>query len=338
MADLPQIDALTAQDVAAILRVNKNTIYGLAKAGTLPSYNVGRKLRFSLDDVQTYIDSTRGARQQRMSAPGETEAAPGETEAAPGGPAQIPRPSRGAAGPSGDPAASGRYILGGRDVILDLLANCLAAAGIRALRSYDSGLQELGELYLGRAHAAVIHLWDGSSDSYNLPYVKRLVPGMPVIVLHLATRRQGLLVRRRNPLGLSTWSDLVRRPVTLANREKGSGSRVLLDEHLRLLEADPYAIRGYEREIVSELAQGTLIVRGDADVGIGTSRAAEQLRGLDFRPLQTERLALVIAKTQATKRLIGTVRGMLGGETFRGELATLPGYDLAHMGHRLYET
>ena len=123
-------------------------------------------------------------------------------------------------------------------------------------------------LYLGGVQAAAVDLWDGSTDSHNLPYVRRLVPGTPVVVLHLASRWQGLLVRKDDPLGLRTWSDLVHTPVVLMNREKGSGPRVLLDEHLRLLEADPYAIRGYEREIVSDLAQGMLIARGDADVGV----------------------------------------------------------------------
>ena len=256
----------------------------------------------------------------------------------PGGPPR-PRPaSQGAASRDRDPITAGACIIGGRDTTLDILANYLSAAGIRALRSYQSGYQELVELYLGRLHAAAIHLWDGSTDSYNLPYVKRLVPGTPVVVLHLATRSQGLLVKKRNPLGLGTWSDLVRRPVVLANRDKGSGSRVLLDEHLRLLEAKPHAIKGYEREIVSELAQGTLIARGGADVGIGTRRVFEQMGGLDYRPLQTESLALVIAKTPATERLIRTVRDLLGSEIFERELAALPGYDFAQTGHRLYET
>ncbi|HUK77180.1 MAG TPA: helix-turn-helix transcriptional regulator [Thermoleophilia bacterium] len=331
MADTPQIDVLTAQEVASILQVSRNTVYGLARAGTLPSYNVGRKLRFSLEDVQTYIDASRSARQRPAPAPLDTRAAPS-------GSTQPPARARRAVGRNGDPIASGAYIIGGRDVALDLLANYLSAAGIRALRSYQSGYQELVELYLGRVHAASVHLWDGASDSYNLPYVKRLVPGTPVVVLHLATRSQGLLVKRRNPLGLSKWSDLVRRPVVLANREKGSGSRVLLDEHLRLLEADPYAIEGYEREVVSELAQGTLIARGGADVGVGTRRVSDQLRGLDFRPLQTERLALVIAKTPATERFIRMVRGLLASELFAGELAALSGHDFAQMGHRLYET
>lgn len=319
MADLPRIDVLTAQDVAAILKVNKNTVYNLAKAGTLASYNVGRKLRFTLEDVQAYIEASRSARREG---------------AAPGGPVAVENDD----GRHVESAAAGAFVVGGHDMVLDILANYLSAAGVRVLRSYRSGYRELVALYTGQIQAAAVHLWDSSTGSYNLPYVKRLVPGTPVVVLHLATRWQGLLVRKGNPLGLRGWADLVHEPVVLANREKGSGSRVLLDEQLRMLEADPYAIKGYEREIVSDLAQGALVARGGADVGIGTERVFHQITGLDYLPLQEERLALVIAKTAATVRVIRTVRDLLRSEMFRHELVALPGCDFAHMGARLYET
>jgi putative molybdopterin biosynthesis protein len=333
MADVPRIDVLTALEVAAILQVNRNTVYDLAKAGTLASYNVGRKLRFTLDDVQAFIDASRTSR------PAGASAAAGEHGGA--APTGAPLdPSMRVAPRSGDagPAAPGAFVIGGRDMLLDMLANYLAAAGVRVLRSYRSCYRELVSLYFGEVRAAAVHLWDGSSGNYNLPYVKRLVPGTPVVVLHLATRTQGLLVRRNNPLGLRTWSDLARRPLVLANRERGSGSRVLLDEHLRMLEADPSQIKGYGREIASDLTQGALIAGGGADVGIGTERVSHQIDGLDYLPLQTEHLALVIAKTEALERTIRTVRGLLGTEMLRRELVALPGYDLARLGSKLYET
>lgn len=323
MADLPHIGVLTADDVAAILQVTKNTVYGLAKTGTLPSYNVGRKLRFDLDDVQAYITAAKGARRTG----GAT------SHAAPGG--ATPHAAHAGATSS---IADGAFVLGGRDLLLDVLANYLANAGIRVLRSYESGYRELVSLYLGRVQGAVIHLWDSSSGTYNLPFVKRLAPGTPVMVLQLATRSQGLLVRHGNPLGLRGWADLVRTPLTLANRERGSGARVLLDERLRLLEADPFQIEGYGREIVSDLAQGTLVARGGADVGVGVERVCHQIAGLDHVPLQTERLDLVLAKTATTARVIRAVRGFLASEMFRSELVTLPGYDFTHLGARLYET
>jgi putative molybdopterin biosynthesis protein len=322
MAGSLRSGVLTADDVASILQVNKNTVYGLAKAGDLRSYSVGRKLRFDLEDVQAYIEAAKEARRG-----GGASAAPGASTAAPA-----------AAAPARPSIAEGAFVLGGRDLVLDILANYLANAGIRVLRSYESGYRELVSLYLGRSQAAAVHLWDSSSGKYNLPYVKRLAPGTPVLVLHLATRTQGLLVRRDNPLGLRGWADLVRAPVTLANRERGSGARVLLDEKLRLLEADPYRIEGYEREVVSDLAQGTLIAKGDADAGVGVERVSHQIAGLDHLPLQTERLDLVLVKTPGTARVIRAVRGFLASEMFRSELVSLPGYDFAHLGAKLYET
>jgi putative molybdopterin biosynthesis protein len=328
LVDGPYEDVLTADDVAVILQVNKNTVYGLAKAGTLPSYNVGRKLRFSLDDVRAYIEAAKGERRRAGSA---TSGAP--PVAGPALQAAAAHRADAAA-----PLAQGAFVIGGRDLLLDILANYLSTVGIRVLRSYENGYRELVSLYEGRVQAAAVHLWDSSSDTYNLPYVKRLVPGTPVVVLHLATRAQGLLVRRDNPLGLRGWPDLVHTPLVLANRERGSGARVLLDEKLRMLEADPFGIEGYEREIASALVQGTLIARGGADAGIGTERVFHQIEGLDYVPLQTERLALVIAKTPETRRTIRAVRGFLGSDMFRGELISLPGYDFTRLGAKLYET
>lgn len=334
MSGVRKIEVLTAEDVAAILQVNKNTIYGLARAGTLPSYNVGRKLRFSLGDVEAYVAAAKDARRR-----GTAAAAPaGQDDATPAAPvARDGAPSPTEAAGTGR-IAQGAFVIGGRDLLLDILANYLSAAGIRVLRSYESGYRELVSLYAGRVQAAAVHLWDSSSDRYNLPFVKRLVPGTPVVVLHLATRTQGLLVKQDNPLGLRGWPDLVHASPVLANRERGSGARVLLDEKLRMLEADPYRIEGYEREIVSDLAQGTLIAKGGADVGVGTESVFHRIAGLDYVPLQTERLDLVMAKTPETGRTIRAVRGFLGSEMFRNELIALPGYDLSHLGAKLYET
>lgn len=310
IAATSHIDLLTAQEVARVLRVNKNTVYGLAKTGELRSLHVGRKLRFALDDVQTYIAVERSDRTTSARSAAETAA----------------------------PHAAGAFVIGGHDMILDMLANYLSAAGVHVLRSYRSGYEELVALYLGRVQAAAIHLWDSSTGAYNLPYVKRVVPGTPVVVLHLARRSQGLLVQRDNPLDLHKWSDLVHRGVVLANRERGSGSRILLDEQLRLLEAHPYVIRGYARELTSDLVQGTLISQGGADVGVGTERVFHQIEGLDYEPLQTEHLALVIAKTPATQEAIRATYALLSSQMFRHELIALPGYDFTHMGSRLYET
>ncbi len=306
-------DALTAEEVAGILQVNKNTIYNLVKAGKINSYNIGRKIRFTMKDVQAYIALSKTNATQKT-----IDIALADTNDV------IDREHA--------------FIIAGQDVMLDVLANYLAGSGINALRAYTGSYNGLVNIYLNKVHTAAIHLWDGETNTYNLPYVKRLVPGTPIIMIHLAIRRQGLLVRRGNPKNIRAWSDLLRPDVTIINREKGAGSRILLDEHLVQLEADHSQVKGYNRETSSMLALGSLIARGGADVGVGIERVYHQIEGLDFIPLQDEELALVIRKSEHTKKAIQAIKYIVGSVGFQEGFKITPGYNISRMGHVLYES
>lgn len=313
MAATRNEDALTAPEVASILQVNRNTVYALAKSGELGSYHVGRKLRFTMRDVQAYIDSSRKSAGDMTSA---GDAADAPTPA-------LPR--------------EGALVVAGHDMPLDVLANWLSSLSLDVQRSYVGSYQALVELYQGRAHVAGVHLWDAESGTCNLPYVKRLLPGTPCIVFRMIRRTQGLLVRKGNPKNLRTWSDLLGEGVLIANREKGAGARVLLDEQLRMLEAPYASIEGYTRELGSEIAVATFVAQGLADVGIGSEKAFRHVPGLDYLPLVTESLDLVIVKTPQTKALIRTVRNLLTTTGFRAEFADATGIDVSRMGAVVYE-
>lgn len=123
-----------------------------------------------------------------------------------------------------------------------------------------------------------------------------------------------------------------------ANREKGATARVLLDERLRVMEVDPKTIPGYEREVSSVLVQASLIARKDADVGIGEERVFHQVRGLDYLPLQTEQLVLVVAKKPSTDRVMRTVQQSLRSDACKQGLASMVGYDFRLLGECIYET
>lgn len=321
--------ALVADDVAQMLDVSKNTVYSLAKEGKLASYRVGRKLRFTLDDVQAYI---AGSKQGSLAAARDSFPRPcgsAETRWAPpisGIGRRIPR------------TASDAFLLGGSNAMVDGLSSCLAELGVYVVRSYQNSYQALVDLYFGYLDAAAVSLWDSSSESCNLPYIKRLLPGVPVKVFQMAYYAQGLLVQRGNPLKLRSWGDLVHSGAVLANREKGAAARVLLDERLRVMEADPKTIPGYEREVSSALVQGSLIARKDADVGIGEERVFHQVRGLDYLPLQTEQLVLVVAKRSSTDRIMRTVQRSLRSDAFKQGLASMAGYDFCLLGECIYET
>lgn len=320
--------ALAADDVAQMLDVSKNTVYSLAKEGRISSYKVGRKLRFTLDDVQAYIAQSKQAppkpkiAQDAASNPIDGVWVPPVS----GIGKRIPR------------AAADAFLLGGSDAMVDGLSTCLAESGVYVLRSYQNSYQALVDLYFGYLDAAAVSLWDSSSETCNLPYIKRLLPGMPVKVFQMAYYTQGLLVQRGNPLNLRSWGDLLHSGAVLANRERGAAARVLLDERLRIMEADPKTIPGYDREVSSALVQGSIIARKDADVGVGTEKVFHQVRGLDYLPLQTEQLVLVVAKKPSTERLLRTVQANLRSTAFKQGLASMVGYDFRLLGECIYET
>lgn len=292
-------DALTAEDVAEILHIGRNAVYDLAKSGELGSYRIGRRLRFTYTDVQEYI--------------GKTKQAP-ERKAVPEAPKRA------------------QVVICGQDIILDVLSNYMTQAGFECLRSYVGSYDALTALYKGEVQVASSHLWDGDTDTYNIPFVKRLLPGVPAVIIHLTDRTQGLYVRRGNPRGIADWVDLAKPGIVMVNREKGAGSRVLLDEHLRLLDIDPSGIAGYDSEVQSHIAVASAVARGRADVAVGSEKVARQVEGIDFIPLQKERYDLVVRRSDFDSRPIQAMMGILESGIIRDEFAGLGGYDTSDMG------
>ena len=229
------------------------------------------------------------------------------------------------------------FCIAGNDIAADVVSNYLGGAGMPMRRVYENSYRALADMYRGEVEAALVHLYDHRTDSYNVPYVQRLVPGTPVVVIRVVARRQGFLVARGNPKGLRRWVDLLRADVTMVNREKGAGTRILLDEQLVALEAGVKRPAGYDRELTSPLALGAFIANGGADVGVGSERVFHQVDGLDFLPLQDEYLDLVLLKQERTAEVIGFIRRVLSSAGFRDELGSIVGYDTDDTGKVLYE-
>ena len=324
-------DALKAEEVAEILRIGRNAVYSLAKTGELGSYRIGRRLRFTREDVQSYIARTHGVEGGRSPHAG-AQSGRERTEAR--GRADAPTPSDGPRALSEGAGAPRRerIVICGQDIILDVLSNYIAHAGFDCLRSYGGSYDALTALYKGEVQVASAHLWDGDSGEYNVPYVKRLLPGVPAVIVRLTDRTQGFYVRKGNPKGLHGWADLAKPGIVLANREKGAGSRVLLDEHLRILGIDPETIEGYGSETRSHIAVASAVVRGRADVAVGSEKIARQVEGVDFVPLQSERYDLVVRKADFESRPIQAMMAILESGIMKDEFAGLGGYDTSDMG------
>jgi putative molybdopterin biosynthesis protein len=150
-------------------------------------------------------------------------------------------------------------------------------------------------------------------------------------VISLVGREQGLLVSEGNPLGIRKLEDLTRSDVTFVNRQRGSGTRVLLDYHLGILGIEPEMIMGYNQDEYTHLAVAAAIASGRADCGLGIAAAAQAL-GMDFVPLFQERYDLVIPMEYFNSDLLAPLLELLQDSAFRNTVAALPGYDVEPMG------
>lgn len=229
--------------------------------------------------------------------------------------------------------------IGSHDLALDLLSNALARRepGASLASANVGSLGGLLALARGEAHLAGSHLLDEDTGEYNVSDIKRHLPNRRVVLVHLAGRVQGLIVPKGNPRELTTLGDLAREGIQFVNRQRGSGTRVLLDFQLRQLGVDPRSISGYEREQYTHLAVAADVASGAADVALGILGAARAL-DLEFVPLFNEQYQLVIPREHYDSALLGPLLDVIRDHGFRGEVENLGGYDVSDMGHVVWES
>jgi putative molybdopterin biosynthesis protein len=189
----------------------------------------------------------------------------------------------------------------------------------------------LAALRRGEAHLAGCHLLDAATGKYNVTDVRRYLPGIPVSIVRLVGRTQGLMVSGGNPLGITRLDDLARPDVGFVNRQRGSGTRVLLDYHLGQLGIAPDSVSGYQREEYSHLAVAAAVSGGSADAGLGVLSAARALE-LDFVPLLNEEYDLVIPTEHYESGHLRPLLDLLADSDFRMAVDALGGYDVSRMG------
>lgn len=318
---------LSTQEVAEILNISKNTVYELIKRGELPSYRIGRKVRIDEIDIEEYKNRSRTSAKQ-----------PTQTNFQNNDNLIMSKPTSKNFLPVTN--YKNDFIICGQDILLDVLTRHLERhpKGLQALRCYIGSYNGLVELYRGNVTVATAHLWDGDTGEYNLSYVRRILPGVPCVIVHLVCRMQGFYVAKGNPKNITTWEDLTRPDVLMINREKGCGVRVLIDERLRKLGISCKSINGYENEELSHLAVASTVARGDADVGVGNEKAALQVQDVQFIPLQKERYDLIIKKDDINITPVQAVLEILKSKEFQLELLGIGGYDLNETGKIIAET
>lgn len=300
-------ESYTVEEAAKKLKISKLTVYELIKRGEIPSYRIGRQVRIDVIDLQQYIEQNKTGISKKSTRLFE-QSSLGDT-----------------------------IVISGQDMALDVLAKYIENGQRgRVFRAYNGSLTSLIRLYEGEGNIVSLHLFDGDTQEYNVPYTKRILTSSQYVIFNLLLRNVGFYVQKGNPKHITTWEDLSRTDVKMVNREMGAGIRVLLDEQLRIHNIPREKISGYNYEENNHFSVATSVSMNKADVGIGTENVAN-ITKVDFIPLIKEQYDLLILKNEQTVKIINKVKETLCSEEFKQELESIGGYDLTLTGKVIYE-
>ncbi|WP_153124330.1 helix-turn-helix transcriptional regulator [Peribacillus tepidiphilus] len=296
----------TVEEVANLLKLSKYTVYEMVKRGELSAVKVGRQVRISRDDINRMID--KGKRQH----------SPDDFSKS-----VLPIPI---------------MFIGSHDLLVESVINYANEKknGLLIIPAFVGSMEGLLSLYYGRADIVGCHLFDEETGTYNIPFIKRLFPGETPVVVRFVSRNIGWIVPKGNPKRLEGWNDLLRNDLTFMNRQKGSGTRILLDFHLKKLGVDGSQIKGYEKEEMTHYSAASAVSRGEVDFALGTESAAQAL-GLDFVVLEKERYDLVMKKDFYASHQWKNLESLLLSDEIKERMSKLGGYEWIHIGEKVTE-
>ena len=224
-------------------------------------------------------------------------------------------------------------VIGSHDPLLDELGNMLhqCCGELYMSSSHVGSMGGIMAVRRGEAHAAGCHLLNESDGSYNTAYIKRYFPNGGVRLVECVGRTQGIMVQKNNPLGISCLEDLFRGNISYVNRQKGSGTRVLLDYLCRTKGLETDKLYGYEREELTHTAVAAQIAAGSADAGLGIYSAA-RMYDLDFIPVCVEQYDLLIPDHAWDTPMVQKLIGIMKSDGFRQRLTDMGGYTVDRPG------
>ena len=228
--------------------------------------------------------------------------------------------------------------IGSHDLALDILATFLARAypGMSLSSAHVGSMGGLMAMRRGEAHIAGTHLIDEETGEYNVPYVERLLDAENYALVNLVHREQGFIVLPGNPKNIAGFGDLAREGVAFVNRQRGAGTRVLLDMELGRLGIDPYAVKGYSHEEYTHMGVAASVANGAADVGLGIRSAAVAL-GLDFVPVSMEQYDLLTTREFLESEMMNALLAVIRSDEFKRAVLAMGGYDLSDTGKVVWQ-
>ncbi len=299
-------EMMNTKEVASYLGIHEKQVYALIKSGRIPSTRVTGKWIFPKKLIDEWIESNvvSGLKQAR----------------------EKSRSLEGALLASGS-----------NDPILEMLQTFMRQVYPEFyLFSANTGsIEGLKALNQGYTDIAWSHLFDPKSGEYNLPVLSSYLPDIKPVVVHLFRRDLGFVIAPQNPLRIHQFEDLTRKGVRFINRQKGSGTRVFLDHHLKRLKISSSRIWGYEKEVFTHFEVGFSILSKEADVGIATGAVA-RLLGLSFIPIAQEKFDMVLEQSTYFEKGIQALIEVLNGKEFREKVGKLGNYDFKDSGKILF--
>jgi putative molybdopterin biosynthesis protein len=224
--------------------------------------------------------------------------------------------------------------VGSNDPLIDRLSDLLIERGLNLSVVNVGSLGGVRAIAKSYAHLAGVHLFDSESETYNLPFLRKMMKHF--VLVKFVKRLQGLVVQKGNPKSIKSLHDLARKDVKFVNRQKASGTRILLDYYLSKLGIDPRQINGYEKEELTHAAVALKIKRNLADVGLAVSYVA-QLMDLDFVPLCWEEYDLLVLPEFLKDERFGIILDVMASSDFKNVVSESSGYDISDLGRVVEE-
>ncbi len=222
---------------------------------------------------------------------------------------------------------------GSHDLIIDLLGTTLKERnpGLNLSSAHLGSMGGISAIGRNQAHLAGVHLFDPASREYNLPYIKKMLPGQKVHLINLTYRMQGWIVPAGNPDNIDSIEQLAKLKPGFINRQKGAGTRILFDYLLQKAGLLPQQIPGYEREEHTHLNIAAAVAAGTARVGLGILPAAKAFN-LDFIPIVEERYDLLLSDSFYNSREAELLMEIITDPSFHKQVESMGGYSMRDAG------
>ena len=216
--------------------------------------------------------------------------------------------------------------IGSHDLIMDILGNM-----VKLTSGHVGSMGGIMATRRGECHIAPIHLLDEETGEYNISYVNKYFPNEKMAIIKGVKRQQGFIVEKGNPKNINNFNDLTREDVIYINRQRGAGTRILLDYHLKVDNINSEDINGYSREMNTHMAVATGVKTGTATTGLGIYSAAKAL-DLDFIDIVSEDYDFLVRYHMLEEPMIQEFINALKSKEFQDGVRELGGYDFVNTG------